>query len=95
MLKKNKLCATGTTGSRLEKELGLKIKKYKSGPLGGDQQVGAQIAEGAIDFLIFFIDPLSPHSHDVDIKALIRIAVVYDIPFACNGASADLLIQSL
>lgn len=89
------LFATGTTGKRIEAETGLFLTKYKSGPLGGDQQIGAGIAEGRIDAVIFFWDPLAPHPHDVDVKALLRIAVVYDIPMACNKATADLLIQVL
>ncbi len=89
------LYATGTTGQRIEDSSKLPVKKYKSGPLGGDQQIGAAIAEGRIDVVIFFWDPMAPHPHDVDVKALLRIAVVYDVPMACNKASADLLIQSL
>jgi methylglyoxal synthase len=87
------LCATGTTGKRIEAETSLLITKYKSGPLGGDQQIGAGIAEGRIDVVIFFSDPLAPHPHDVDVKALLRIAVVYNVPMACNKATADLIIQ--
>jgi methylglyoxal synthase len=94
-LKAYKLFATGTTGSRLEKELGLKITKFKSGPLGGDQQIGAKIVEDGIDLVVFFWDPLAPHSHDVDVKALLRIAAVYNVPIACNRASADLMIASI
>ncbi len=92
-LKKFSLCATGTTGKRIEAEVDVKILKFKSGPLGGDQQIGAGIAEGKIDGVIFFWDPLSPHSHDVDVKALLRIAVVYNIPMACNEKTADILIE--
>lgn len=89
------LFATGTTGKRIEDEVGLSLTKFKSGPLGGDQQIGAGIAEGKIHGVIFFWDPLSPHSHDVDVKALLRVAVVYDIPMACNLATANLIINDI
>ena len=94
VLRQHELCATGTTGGRIEKELGLKVSRFLSGPMGGDQQVGSRIAEGAIDMMIFFWDPLEPQPHDVDVKALLRIAVLYDIPIASNRASADFLISS-
>lgn len=90
----HELFATGTTGEVLGSELDLNITRFFSGPLGGDQQVGAGIAEGRIDFVIFFWDPLEPHPHDVDVKALLRIAVVYNIPIACTRASADFMLSS-
>lgn len=86
---------TGTTGTVIaERCPELNIKRMKSGPLGGDQQIGSLIADGAIEALIFFTDPLSPHPHDVDVKALTRLAVVYDIPMACSPSGADILVRS-
>jgi methylglyoxal synthase len=93
-LAKHELFATGSTGEMLEEELNVEIHKLTSGPLGGDQQIGAKISEGDIDFLIFFWDPLSPLPHDPDIKALLRMAVLWNIPLACDKASADFMITS-
>jgi methylglyoxal synthase len=88
-----KIYATGQTGALVLKTCPhLDITRLKSGPLGGDQQLGAMIAEGQLHMLIFFVDPLSPHPHDVDVKALLRLATLYDVPFACNASTADLLL---
>ena len=90
------LFATGTTGGRImERCPELSVVRLKSGPLGGDQQIGAMICEGRIDALVFLVDPLSPHPHDVDVKALMRLGLVYNIPMALNLATAELLINGL
>lgn len=95
-LRPHKLIATATTGGRLKAALGeLDVTTVKSGPLGGDQQIGAMIAEGKIDLLVFFPDPLTPMPHDVDVKALLRLALVYNVPCAFNAATADLMAQAM
>ena len=94
LLEQFDLCGTGTTASLISEATGLKIKKYLSGPLGGDQQIGAKVAEGKIDMVIFFWDPLESQPHDPDVKALLRIAVVYDIPIATNPATANYVLSS-
>ena len=105
ILLKHEITCTGTTGNLVEKAIrhGLDkthmphdftIQKLRSGPLGGDQQLGAMITEGKIDFVIFFWDPMEPHPHDVDVKALLRIAVLYNVPIACNRSTADFMISS-
>jgi len=94
ILKGHFLCGTGTTARMITEATGLPVKGYNSGPLGGDQQIGAKIVEGRIDFVVFFSDPLTAQPHDPDVKALLRIAQVYDIPIANNRATADFIISS-
>lgn len=93
-LEKYELCGTGTTAKLIAEATDLKVKRYLSGPLGGDQQIGAKVAERKIDMVIFFWDPLEAQPHDPDVKALLRISVVYDIPIATNRATADYVIHS-
>ncbi len=95
MLSRHFLCGTGTTASLVCKETGLPVRAYRSGPLGGDQKIGSLIADMEVDFLIFFWDPLESQPHDPDVKALLRIAVLYNIPVAMNMATADYLMSSL
>ena len=93
-LSRHNLCGTGTTSGLIRKETGLPVKSFLSGPLGGDQQIGASLAEGKLDMVIFFSDPLTAQPHDPDVKALLRIAQVYDVPIAMNRSSADFFISS-
>ena len=94
ILKNHFLCGTGTTARLITEKTGIPVRGYNSGPLGGDQQVGARIVEGKVDFVVFFWDPLASQPHDPDVRALLRIAVVYDIPIATNKATADFLLNS-
>lgn len=94
ILSRHFLCGTGTTAKLIAEQTGLPVMAYKSGPFGGDQQIGAQISDGEVDFMIFFWDPLTSQPHDPDVKALLRIAVLYDIPVAMNRSTAEFLLSS-
>ena len=93
-LARHELCGTGTTSALIREKTGLSVKSYLSGPLGGDQQIGAALAEGKLDLVVFFSDPLTAQPHDPDVKALLRIAQVYDVPIALNRSTADFLVTS-